>query len=260
MPARTVRSARLEVTAGAIAAGGGCVARAAGRPCGVRPPRPARRAGGGPGDVGGHLVPPGRCRRGPRAVARPGGAPVPARRSRAVRWLRLAARLPPGPARPEGGPGRRAAAPAGRPGPRGGGRGGAGAPGRTGLADPGAGSPWTDRAVGLHRHRSARHRAGGALSDRHGRRWTTPGSAGPWRGARHARGAWPPRTAGGRWCSVETGRAGRRTARRSTPAWSCEGADPCGRPDRVRVRGGRPTGSRSVPACSGRSTRGPPPF
>ena len=82
---------------------------------GLRPPQPARRAGPGPGHRRHHLLPAGRRRRDPAPLPRPGRAPLPARRARALRRLRLPARGDRGPATAEGLPHRRATGAAGRP-------------------------------------------------------------------------------------------------------------------------------------------------
>ena len=95
-------AAVIELTTGAIAAGGGCVARAAdGRVVFVRHALPGERVMAEVTAVR-SVVPPGRCRGGARGVARPGGAPVSPRRSGPMRRMRLAARLTAGPAPPEG--------------------------------------------------------------------------------------------------------------------------------------------------------------
>ena len=132
---RTSSSSR----SGAIAAGGGCVARAPDGRGGLRPPLPPRRAGAGPGHLQHDLLPAGRRGRDPDPLPRPGGTALPARRSRAMRRLRLPARGARGAATPQGVPRRRAARAAGRRGARG--RGGAGRRrrGRARLAQPGAG-------------------------------------------------------------------------------------------------------------------------
>ncbi len=137
-PARPLRSGlRIEVVAGTVAAGGGCVARAAdGRVVFVRHALPGERVVAEVTAVTTSFL---------RAdavevidgVGRPDGASLSPRRSRSVRRLRLAAHLDPRPATIEGRPGCRAAPQGGRHPASGGGRSAGWRRRWTGLEDPG---------------------------------------------------------------------------------------------------------------------------
>ncbi len=253
-------AAVIELTAGAIAAGGGCVARAAdGRVVFVRHALPGERvmAEVTAGDL---LLPPGRCCGGPRGVPRPGGAPVSATpvradaadatgsTSRLPAQRRLKAELVAEQLRRVAGIER-----GWRSEPLDGAADGLGWRTRVQVRRRPLGEDRAAQAP-IPRHRTGRVAARSPpTAVRPGRTWVRRRGRGPTtsRSPPHPTAAEPV-------VSVETGRGGL-AGRPAVDAGLVVDGRTVRRPDRIRVRGARPDGSRSAPVCSGRCTRRRPP-
>ena len=187
-PRRSGPAPRMELVTGAIAAGGGCVARAEdGRVVFVRHSLPGERV---VAEVTSETT--SFLRADAVEVLEPSAdrvhPPCPLAGPGTVRRVRLAARGPPGPAGPEGVPGGRAAPPGGRSRPDGDGGGGGRGARRAGVADPGAVRRRPDRA------------GSGSTA-------TGPTTSSRWPTAR-----WPPRPSTG-WGSARSGGGAPTTSR-----------------------------------------------
>ena len=230
----------MELVTGAIAAGGGCVARAEdGRVVFVRHALPGERVVARV-TAESTVVPAGRRRRGPRAVTRPGGASLPPCRPRPVRGLRLAACRPSGAAPASSRPWWRSSC-AGWPASTGdvGVEEVAGAPDGLGWRTRSA-SPST--ATGRGRPPPSplpRHRAGRVLPHRHDRGQPVGAGSLLLEGGTPRRGR-PPRPTAGRpvVAGRHRARAVWRPARPSGPAWWST-AGPARGPATVALRGAR---------------------
>ena len=242
----------MELVTGAIAAGGGCVARAEdGRVVFVRHALPGERVVAEVTDESSSFLRADAVQILESSADRVEPAMSP-RRTGPVRRVRLAARLAAGPAAPQSGAGDRAAAPGGRDRSGGGRRCGRRRARRAGMEDPGQVRRRSRRSGRLPPPSLPRHRTGRDVPDRIAGGEPGRGRIVPVEGG-------PPRGGDGVARRRATGRLGRDGPQGSampspTPAGAWSSTD-----DRCGGRSGRGSrcsviDSRSAPGCSGRCT------